>query len=343
MPTASKKRRVSATKHALMERRRAFLARRPHRSFRRTRRRDYVRPLELPGLIAFSTEVTRLLWKHKTTFFALAGVYAVLSVFLVGIQSQELYTTLRDTLQQTSAGIFDGIGGAIGQASLLFASLSTPAFGTDGSEAQQIFAVILFMMMWLTTVWLLRNILAGHTVKMRDGLYNAGAPFFSMVYIVLLLAVQLLPAALAVIGYSAAHQSGLLDSGIAAMLFWVVALLLGVLSLYWVSSSIFALIIITLPGMYPYQAIKTAGDMMLGRRIRILLRWAWLGVVVVVSGFVSIVPVILVDMWMTNSFPVLEWVPLVPMAVVAWSACAIIWSAAYMYILYRKVVENVSE
>jgi len=43
------------------------------------------------------------------------------------------------------------------------------------SEVQQVYAGILLLITWLTTIWLLRNVMAGQKVKLRDGLYNASA------------------------------------------------------------------------------------------------------------------------------------------------------------------------
>lgn len=319
----------------------SFLARRPHRSFRVSRRRDYARPLVLPGLFALTHTVNKTVWKYKRIFIPLALIYGALYVVLVGALSQETYSSLADTLKQTSDEALDGNVGAVTQAGILFLTIASSGGGTSSTETQQIFSVILVLLVWLTTVWLLRNLLAGHKVRLRDGLYNSGSPILSTFLIVLLVVVQLLPVALAVIGYSAALGSGLLNGGVEAMLFWAAAALLTLLSLYWITSSILALIIVTLPGMYPYQAIKTAGDLILGRRVKILIRWVWMGLVVGVVWLAVLIPVILLDMWLVSVWPSLEWLPLVPFTIVIMSAVTTIWVSAYAYIVYRKVVEYV--
>ena len=336
MPTNSKfKKLVDHQK----KRYNAFMNRRPHRSFRLTRRRDYIRPLVLPGYFSFTHEVTRTLWKYKKTFVLLALVYVTVYAVLVGLQSQSDYASLSDTLTTTGSDLFAGGWGAIGKAGVLLASIFSMNYGTTSTEAQQIFSVLIFLMTWLTTVWLLRNILAGHKVKLRDGLYNSSAPLLSMALVALLVAVQLIPIAIAVIAYNAALVSGLLAGGVASMLFWIGAALLAVLSLYWITSSLFAMIIVTLPGMYPYQAIKTAGDIMLGRRIKILLRWLWMILVVVIATLVVMIPIILIDMGIKQLWPAVQSVPVVPVAFVLLLACTTIWVASYVYMLYRKVVD----
>lgn len=319
----------------------SFLSRRPHRSFRMTRRRDYVRPLELPGNISFTAEVTKTVWKYKKIFSLLVVVYVVLYAVLVGLQSQESYASFSDTITELGGDMFEGALGAVGQASLLFVSSISAGVNSEATEAQQIFSVFIFLLTWLTTVWLLRNLLAGHKVKLRDGLYNSGSPFLSTLLITFLIGVQLVPVALAVIGYSAALSSGLLAGGAASMLFWIGAALLCVLSLYWITSTLFALVIVTLPGMYPYQAIKTAGDIMVGRRVKILLRWVWMMLAVVVSGLVVMIPIVLLDMWLKSIWPVISGVPIVPAATIVFVACAVVWMATYVYLLYRKVVDYV--
>ena len=343
MPTNSNKniswarRQIDAQK----ARTNAFLARRPHRTFKLTRRRDAVRPVDLPGNIAFTKEVTQVLWNNKKIFGLLGLVYVLLLAVLVGVQSQDTYSTLSSTLQETGGEALSGSWGAIGQAGILLATIASSSISSEATEAQQIFFVMTFLLTWLATVWLLRNLLAGHKVKLRDGLYNSGAPIFSTIIVALFIAIQLLPIAIAVIGYSAAAGSGLLDGGAASMLFWLGAGLLAVLSLFWITSSLFAMIIVTLPGMYPYRAMRIAGDMVLGRRIKILLRWAWMALIVVLAWAIIMIPIILIDMGLKGLWPAIEWVPIVPITAMFVAAFSTIWAAAYVYMLYRKVVDYV--
>ncbi len=346
MPTNSKAKKstIKRVVHRQKERYKSFMARRPHRSFRLTRRRDYIRPLVLPGNFAFTLEVARTLWRYKKMFALLALIYIVLYLVLVGMQSQTTYATLSDTLKQEGGDLFSGGWGAIGQAGLLLLGIASAGGGADMSEAQQVFSVLIFLLIWLTTVWLLRNVLAGHKVKLRDGLYNAGAPLFSTVIIALIIAIQLIPVGIAVIGYNAALGSGLIAmGGVPAMLFWIGAVLLALLSLYWITSSLFAMVIITIPGMYPYQAIKTAGDLMLGRRIKMVLRWLWMVLTIVVGWLIILIPIILLDMWVKSLWPAIAWLPIVPVVTVVVAALSTVWVAAYVYLLYRKVVEYAPE
>ncbi|HWT40859.1 MAG TPA: hypothetical protein VN081_06380, partial [Dongiaceae bacterium] len=103
-----------------------FLARRPHRSFRLTRRRDYVRPLQLPGYIRFTNDVYRTVWKYKKILLPLLIVYIVFYAILVGIGSQDTYGTVADTIKQAGGNLFSGgFAAEAGQAGILFLSVAS--------------------------------------------------------------------------------------------------------------------------------------------------------------------------------------------------------------------------
>jgi hypothetical protein len=339
--TKAKKGKPALLFGRLRHRIQGLLARRPHRSFRRSRRRDYARSLQLPGFWVFTNIVRQTLWKHKRTFGLLALVYALLTVVLVGIASQDTYDQLRAVLEDSGGDIFSGNWGEIGKAGMLLWAGVTGSLTNTASESQKIYGAILLLFAWLTTVWLLRAILADRQPRLRDGLYNAGAPVLAMFLVGLVMVVQLLPLALAIIGYSAATTSGLLSGGgVEVMLFWAVAGLLALLSLYWATSTFIALVVVTLPGMYPMQALRTAGDLVIGRRIRILLRLLWMLLLIALAWVLVVVPVILLDAWLKGVLPAIAWLPIVPIILLIMSTLTVIWSGSYVYLLYRRIVDD---
>lgn len=325
---------------ALRRRVGGLLKRRPHRSFRRTRRRDYVRSLKLPGHWAFTHFVWKTLWQHRKLFSLLMVVYAVITIGLVGIASQDTYSQLNTEIKKTGDELLTGNWGQLGQAGLLLMTGVTGGINDTMTEPQQIYAAIILLFTWLTTVWLLRALLAGKHPRLRDGLYHAGAPMLSTVLVGLVAIIQLLPLAIAVIAYAAAAATGLLDKGVEAMLFWVAAGLLALLSLYWLTSTFIALVVVTLPGMYPMHALRTAGDLVVGRRLRILLRILWLLLGIAIAWIVVLVPIILFDTWLKSLLPAIQWVPVVPVALLAMGTLTVIWAASYIYLLYRRIVDD---
>jgi len=318
----------------------AFLNRRPHRSFRRTKRRDYAKEFKLPGYIAFTKSVFKMIWVNRKKFIIVILLYAILTAVMVGIASEDTYNTLKDTISASSGSFFSGALGDIEKSGILFLTAFTGGISNELSEAQQIYAGILLVMAWLTNVWLLRNILAGHKIKVRDALYNAGAPILSTFMVAILLIVQLIPIAIALVGYGAASTTGLLGGGVEAMMFWIAAGLLTVLSLYWITSTIISLVVVTLPGMYPYQAIKIGGDLVVGRRLKIILRFIWMLVLLVIFWAIILIPIILLDGWLKGIWPAISWVPTVPVIILLLSSFSITWVSSYVYLLYRKVVAD---
>lgn len=319
----------------------SYLNRRPHRSFRNTRRRDYIRGLQLPGYLKFTKYVWHTIWVNRKIFFLLALTYAILTALIVGMASQDTYSSITDTMADTG-GNLTGFWGGLGKAGLIFISTATGGLNGSLSESQQIFGGLIMLMTWLASIWLLRNILAGHKVKLRDGLYNSGSPILPTFLVALLFMVQLLPVALALIGYGAASVTGLLDGGVEAMLFWFAAGLLTMISLYFITSTVFALIIITLPGMYPFKAIKIAGDLVIGRRIRILLRFLWVLILTALVWAIIMIPMILFDGWIKSLWPAINWLPMIPLFLLGLGALTVIWVSSYVYLLYRKVVSDES-
>lgn len=337
------KQAVAGLVQSAKTRQKAFLAKRPHRSFRRTRRRDYTRSLKLPGYVSFTSYTAATLWSHRKTIVLLVALYAAMIILLGGITNQDTFSQISSSLKSSSAKIFGSDSGAglgqLGSAGLL--TLSTFLSGPQGLTAdQQILLFIALLFVWLTTVWLLREYMVGRKPKLRDGLYNAGAPIAATVAVLIVLLIQLLPIGLLAIVYAGLSSVGILDGGFSSMLFWVFAAFIAILVLYWTTSTLIALVIVTLPGMYPIRALRVAGDVVISRRLRILLRLLWgIGTIALAWGVVMI-PVILLDTALKAKIDQLTAVPIVPYAGAIMTAFTVVWLAAYVYLLYRKVVDD---
>ncbi len=330
---------LAAVAKRTSERRKNFLARRPHRSFRRTRRRDYVRSLKLPNYLAFTSYVNSVLRRHWRLFGLLILTYALIMIALGAITSQDTYATINELLRGSTNDFFgEGIG-RVGQAGVVFVSAFV-ASGNALAADQQVYVGISLLFAWLATVWLLREILAGRKPNLRDGLYNSGAPVLATLGVLVVLTLQLLPVAIVMLLYAGLSTTGMVDTGFGAMLFWVFAAMVGALVLYWITSTILALVVVTLPGMYPLRAVKIAGDLVVSRRLRILLRLLWGVCCALLSWAVVLIVVILITNAIGLVWPGLEGVPIVPYVGSLVSSYAVVWFAAYTYLFYRKVVDD---
>ena len=323
------------------KRRRDYLSRRPHRSFRLSRRRDYKRGLAMPGYFAFTIEVAGVIWQHKKTFATLGLVFMVLTVGFGLLGSQDIYSQLQNLFDTTRPdGLFTGAVGEVGRASILLLTTMTNGLTGQLDPSQQFIAATMGLYMWLSVVWLLRKFLAGKKVVVRDALYTSGAPIIATLLCFIILLVQMIPAALATIVVSVGYQTQFIDGSVAAIAVFIALVLLIVLSLYWATSTFIALVIVTLPGMRPLRAVAIAGDLVIGRRLRILLRLLWLIATILSWWLVIMVPVILLDTWLKSMFTWLAGWPIVPVMVLVMTTATIMWSASYIYLLYRKIVDD---
>jgi len=318
---------------------RAFLVRRPHRSFRLTRRRDSNRSLNIEGYVAFTFYVNRTFRQHWQMFGLLVFIYALIMALLGAITTQNTYSSI-DALLRGAAGDFFGKGiGQIGEAGLVALSAFASSSGNLQPD-QHVYLVLSLILAWLSTVWLLREIVLGRKPKLRDGLYNSGAPLLSTLGVILVLVVQLLPIGLIVLAYAALSAAGVISNGFGSMLFWLIAATVTALVLYWITSTIIALIVVTLPGVYPLRAVKLSGDLVVGRRLRVMYRLLWGAAAVIATWIGVLIITILVDNWLKMLIPGIAWLPIVPYVGALVTAYAVVWYATYTYLFYRKVVDD---
>lgn len=325
--------------HGIAQSNRQFLARRPHRSFRLTRRRDYIRSLSVEGYILFTLYVNRTIRQHWRMFGAMVVIYGFIMVVLGAITGQDTYNAIDALLRDSTNDLFGKGIGQIGQAGVVALSAFASSSGSLTPD-QRVYLIISLMFAWLATVWLLREILLGRKPNLRDGLYNSGAPVLAMVGVILVLIVQLLPIGLVALAYAALSSFGAINGGFGSLLFWLIATVIATIVLYWVTSTVIALVVVTLPGMYPLRAIRLAGDLVVGRRLRIMLRLLWGLALILVTWAVILIIAILIDNWIGLLWSGVTAVPIVPYIGALLTAFGVVWYAAYVYLFYRKIVDD---
>jgi hypothetical protein len=83
-----------------------------------------------------------------------------------------------------------------------------------------------------------------------------------------------------------------------------------------------------------------ASDIVVGRRVPILLRLLWAQAAAIVAWSVVFIPLILLESWASDIVDWLDAVPLLPLVAALMSAATVIWGASYVYLLYRKIVDD---
>lgn len=306
-----------------------------HKSFKRSYREDYKRDLEVPGIMYHIMATFRIIFKNWKLFLPLLILVIVAAIVLVGLMSESTYQQFQTILDETTEQAEVGDIGPVAKAGLLLIStVTTGGLSGGSSEAATIFTVLIFLVIWLVTVFLLRHILAGHTVKLRDGLYNAMTPLLSTLVVFIVAVIQCVPIFILVIVYSAAIQTDFLSTPFYALVFFIFAVLMILLSAYLLSSTLMALVAVTAPGLYPMQALRTASDLMMGRRIKFIIRIIALIIMLAIVWVLVMMPLIMFDLWLKQ----FEWasaIPFVPICLLIMTCFTGIYVSAYFYLYYR--------
>ena len=176
--------------------------------------------------------------------------------------------------------------------------------------------------------------MAGHKIKLRDAFYNAMTPLVSTFLIFIVAVIQCIPIFLLIIVYSAAVQTDFLATPFYALVFFIFAALMILLSGYLLSSTLMAFVAVSAPGLYPMRALNTASDLMAGRRVKFVLRLVALFFALAVTWVVVMLPLIVFDLLMKN----FEWtkdIPFVPVCLLSMTCFTGIFVTAYLYLYYR--------
>lgn len=311
-----------------------------HRSFKRSYREDYVRETKAPGLLSHAVTTFQFFGKYWKTFVPFIAVMVVMYILLVGLLSEDLYTQFQDSIDSTDAELGGrSIGNFAKAALLLLSTVTTGGLDSGMGEVQMVFMLLLFLVIWLVTIYLTRHFLAGGKPKMRDGLYNALSPLISALLVFVVIFIQAIPIMLVIITYSAAVATGFLSTPFYALVYFIFAALMILISVYLLSSSLIALVAVTAPGVYPIQALASASDLMAGRRTKFIIRIIYLFIVVALVYAVVMTPIIMLDLWLKSMWDWLYGVPIVPFFLLMVTCFVFIYATIYIYRYYRWILD----
>lgn len=305
-----------------------------HKSFKRSYREDYVRDLEVPGIMYHILNSFRLIFKNWKIFLPFLVIMVILMIGFVGLMSENTYTEIQNVIDKTAEETGANIGTFAKSGILLISTVFTGGLSANATAGAGVLVALLFLIIWLVTIFVIRHKLAGNQIDLRDALYNSLSPLLSTFVVFVVAVIQAIPIMLLVIAYSAAIETHFLDTPFYAFLFLAFAILMLLLSGYLLSSTIVALVAVSAPGLYPLEALKTSSEVMRGRRIRFILRIVALIIALIVMWFIVMMPLILFDLFM-KQFEWTMFVPFIPICLVTMSCFSGIYVAVYFYTYYR--------
>lgn len=316
-----------------------------HHSFHRSYREDYQRPLRAPGLVSHAISTLKILFKNWRLFGPLLLLIVLSNILLVGLMSENTYKTLQSKLDENYSLLRQGELGRIAKSGLLLVSTVTSGGLTNGmSDVQEVFAVLLFAITWLITIYFLRQLLAGNRPRFRDGLFNALTPFISSLLVVVVIFIHLIPIFAFIVLYSTAVATNFLAQPLYAFIFWIFGSLLILLSCYLLPSSILALVATTVPGIYPMTALNATTDLVQGRRTKFLIRIIFAFIFLAVIWVAVMLPLIWLDLFLKAQFSALSelGIPFTSLCLQVMTTFSVIYATAYLYLFYRRMLDDPS-
>lgn len=281
-------------------------------------------PTKLPSVYRIFKTAAITVWQHKGLFAGIIIVYGLLNLILVqGIATSNDASELKQTLDQVFTGNFGSVASGISVFAVLVGSAGNATNQTAG--AYQLF---LGLISSLAIIWALRQVLADKLIRVRDAYYRGMYPLVTFILVLLVVGLQLIPLLIGSSLYSLVITNGIAVYFVEKLIWALIYALLAMLTLYMLSSSLFALYIVTLPDMTPMKALRSARELVRHRRWTVLRKIIFMPIILLIIAAIIMVPIIV---WAT---PLAQWTFFI---LTMTSLLAI---HAYMYTLYRELLNE---
>lgn len=278
---------------------------------------------KLPNVLRISQKTVLLLWQHRWLFLGIAAVYGVLNVILVrGLSSSSDIASLK----QLISGQYQGGSSRLISSLAIFGLLVASPGSSSGDPSGSLFQIIIILLSSLALVWALRQVMAGHKISIRNAYYMGMYPLVPVLLLLFLVLLQLVPATVGLGMFSLVVANGIAANWFQELLWGVGCLALVGLSLYWLTSSVIALYIATVPEMTPMRALRTARQLVRYRRWKVMRKLLFLPMALLIVTGLIVIPVAFI------------WDPAAPWAVYVLSMLALAVIHGYIYTLYRELL-----
>jgi len=280
---------------------------------------------QMPNVWQLSKTSLLVLWNNPWLFLGIIVIYGLVN--FVVVQGFSVGTGAA-TLNHEVSGLFHGqyrqLGSGLTVYALFLASIGSNNSANGGGYGYELLLIIVVS---LALIWAIRTTANQSKVRVRDAYYRGMYPLIPFFGIFLLIGLEILPMLLGIYLYVTAVNNSIAITLLEHIIFILLALGLSAITLFLLSSSIFALYIVTLPDMTPFKALRSARKLVRKRRWPILLRLIYLPVALLIVSMVILLPIIIF------AAPVAKWLFLI----ITFVFLAI--SHSYLYNFYRELLE----
>lgn len=280
-------------------------------------------PTKLPSVWQITKSAALTLWEHRRLFIIITVIYGLLGLILVqGLATGTDVGNLKGQLDK----IFTGHLGALVSGFSIFTILLTSSGNSSSqSSAYQLFITLITS---LAIIWALRKVMSGDKMRVRDAYYRGMYPLIPFMLVLLVIGLQLIPLIVGSTLYNIVSSNGIAVHVIEKIMWIIIFGLLVLSSLYMLSSSLFALYIVTLPDMTPIKALRSAKKLVRNRRWIVLRKILCLPAILLVVAGLIMIPIIIFA------------APLSQFIFFILSTLTLIMAHAYMYTLYRNLLSE---
>jgi hypothetical protein len=293
-------------------------------SKKQTSKKAVIKHADLPSVIVVLKNSVKILKKYWKTFIIVTLVYALLYiVFVRGLSGGLDLSSIRQSLDRDkgTTSLSTGIS--------LFTYLVGNSSTTQNSSVNAgVYQTLLLIIVSLALIWALRQSYNNNKVRARDAFYKGMYPVIPFILILVVVGLELIPLLIGASVYSAVTTNGISVGGLETT-FWAIGFaVMALVSLYLITSSIFALYIVTLPDMTPLKALRSARQLVKRRRLIVMRKILFLPLIIVIGALIIMVPVVLL-VTVTAS-----WIFLIL------SFICLVFIHSYLYALYRELINE---
>ena len=266
----------------------------------------------MDGVFVLFKDSLVFIFRNWKIFTAILGVYALLDIFFVsGLNiGNSSKVVIGNNILSKGISVFNN------------ATSTASTINSNSGIYQTIFGIIIS----LAVIYVIRQLYANKEVTISDAFYKGMYPIIPSLIVLLIIVIQFIPLMIGsfVLAY---FLHGISSIGIfVKILAAIPCLALFYWSFYMLSSSVIAYYVSTLPDMKPMQAIKSAKEVVEGKRLKVFWRLIALPIALSILIFVVVFPVGLI-------IPVLA-----PWLYFVFELLILFITHSYLYRLYRELI-----
>jgi hypothetical protein len=280
--------------------------------------------IKLPSVWQLTKTAASRIWQQRRLLGGISLVYGFLNLILVqGLASSSDISSLKSNIQNGFSGHLSSLGSGLDSFVQLVGTSGNGSSDTAG--AYQLFLAIITS---LAVIFALRQIFTGHKIRVRETYYRGMYPLIPFILVVLVLGIDLLPVTVGAYLYSAVTVNAIAIHFLEKLIFIFIFILLASWTFYMLTSTIFALYIVSLPDMTPLRALRSARQLVSKRRLSVFLRLIWLPIALLIVAGVIMLPIII---WLTF---LSQWIFFILTMFI------LVAVHTYFYTLYRELLDD---